>query len=205
MAARLRPDTTMMHLSLCDVVREEYALDQTEELDAFLARVERSAFRMARHYTGDEHEALDLVQDAMLRFVKRYAATPSEQWRPLFYRVLRNRMHDWHRRSRVRRRVMAWWPGDASADDAAAVEALPGPATEKPDRQVQSAAALVALEAALKALPARQREVFLLRALDGMDVADTARAMGVGVGSVKTHYHRAVLRLRGLLGEHWHE
>lgn len=199
----------MMHLTPCDMASEECALDSTADLDAFLAGVERSAFRMARQYTGDDDEALDLVQDAMLRFVRHYAGHPSDQWRPLFYRVLRNRLHDWHRRARVRRRLLAWWPGSGVAgqagDDGAVVDALPGPASEKPDRQAQSEAALIALEAALRRLPARQREVFLLRSLDGMDVADTARAMGVSIGSVKTHYHRAVQRLRELLGDHWHD
>lgn len=198
-----------MHLGLCDMASEECALQPTADLDGFLADVERSAFRIARHYTGDEDEALDLVQDAMLRFVRRYAATSSEQWRPLFFSVLRNRLHDWHRRTRVRRRVLVWWPGGRSAADDTVVETsvdlFPGPATETPDRQVQSSAALAALETALATLPARQREVFLLRSLDGMDVADTARAMGVSVGSVKTHYHRAVQRLRVLLGDHWHD
>ncbi len=195
----------MMHLSLCAMPSEERSLQQTADLDAFLAGVERSAFRMARHYTHDEDEALDLVQDAMLRFVQRYAGHPSEQWRPLFFSVLRNRLHDWHRRTRVRRHVLAWWPGGGAADEGPAVELFPGPASEQPDRQVQSSAALTALEAALERLPARQREVFLLRSLDGMDVADTARAMGVSAGSVKTHYHRAVQRLRVLLGDHWHD
>ena len=182
---------------------EELALDSTVELEAFLAAVERSALRIARHYTGDEDEALDLVQDAMIRLANRYAGEPPESWRALFFGILRNRLHDWHRRTRVRRRLLAWWPGGEPEE--APLESLPGPEALQPEREAESAAAMVALETALRQLPDRQREVFLLRSVDGMDVADTARAMGVSSGSVKTHYHRAVQRLRELLGDHWHD
>jgi RNA polymerase sigma-70 factor, ECF subfamily len=182
---------------------EELSLDPTAELEAFLAGVERAALRIARHYTGDHDEALDLVQDAMIRLARRYAGEPPETWRALFFGILRNRLHDWHRRTRVRRRLLAWWPGGEPEE--APLESLPGPDALQPEREVASAAAMAALDSALRQLPDRQREAFLLRTVDGMDVADTARAMGVSAGSVKTHYHRAVQRLRALLGDHWHD
>lgn len=182
---------------------KEHALDASAELEAFLAAVERQAFRIARHYTGDDDDAVDVVQDAMIRLVRRYAGREPEQWRPLFFGILRNRLHDWSRRERVRRRILAWWPGHEP--EGQGLDQLPGPTAEQPDGLLQSGEAMQALEAALRQLPPRQREVFLLRSVDGMDVADTAMAMGVSDGSVKTHYHRAVQRLRALLGDHWNE
>lgn len=193
----------MMQSAIAARAAEDPTLDSTAELEAFLAGVERSALRIARHYTGDEDEALDLVQDAMLRLARRYAGAAPEDWRALFFGILRNRLHDWHRRTRVRRRLLAWLPGGEPEE--APLESLPGPGEQQPERELESAATLAALEAALRQLPDRQREVFLLRSVDGMDIAETARAMGVSAGSVKTHYHRAVQRLRDLLGEHWHD
>ncbi len=193
----------MMPATFTPVLRKEHALHASAELEAFLATVERQAFRIARHYTGDDDEAVDVVQDAMIRLVRRYAGRESTQWRPLFFGILRNRLHDWSRRERVRRRILAWWPGHEP--EGQGLEQVPAPASAQPDGLAQSDQAIQALEAALRELPPRQREVFLLRSVDGMDVADTALALGVTAGSVKTHYHRAVTRLRTLLGDHWDE
>lgn len=171
-------------------------------LDAFLASIERQAYRFALHYTRDRDDALDLVQDAMLRLARRYAERPDDEYAPLFFGILRNRVRDWQRREIVRSRVFFWRSRGDSAD-ADPVDIAPGPASATPEHRTRSAAAMVALDAALTELPTRQREVFLMRTLDGMDVQSTAAALGIGEGSVKTHHSRAVHRLRKILGEHW--
>jgi len=178
--------------------------DPGDELNAFLASIERQAYRLARHYTRDGEEACDLVQEAMLRLAQHYAGRAPEEWPPLFFRILRNRIRDWQRREILRARIFFWQRPRSEDDDEPAdpIERAVDPMGATPERDSVADAAMGALDTALQALPARQREVFLLRTLDGMDVQAAAAAMGVSEGSVKTHYSRAVHRLREMLGEH---
>ena len=90
---------------------EEPILEQARALDRFLASIEKRAFRMARIALRHDDDALDSVQDAMLQLARRYGRRPSEEWRPLFYRILQNRIRDCQRRRRVQARIMAWLPG----------------------------------------------------------------------------------------------
>jgi RNA polymerase sigma-70 factor, ECF subfamily len=176
----------------------------TRALNGFLAEIERRAYRMAQVALGHDEDALDAVQDAMIQLARRYADRPPQEWRPLFYRILENRIRDVRRRRVVRGRVMAWLPwnsgdGDDTPDPVAlAPDPAPGPGAAAEGDEM-----MVALQAAVQRLPARQREAFLLRNLEGLDVAETAAAMGCTDGSVKTHYSRAVQSLREQLGEFW--
>ena len=188
--------------------RDMDLLDSTQQhtrsLEGFLATVERKAFRIAQIALRHEDDALDAVQDAMLRLVRNYATRPAAEWAPLFYRILENCVRDTQRRRTVRGRVLSWlpWAGRGAEDDLAdPLEQAPDPAPS-PELRVQAGEALVALETALGALPARQRQAFLLRNFEGLDVEATARAMGCSAGSVKTHYFRALQALRAQLGEH---
>lgn len=185
--------------------REEAVLEERAALERFLASVERRALRMARVAVRDQDDALDIVQDAMLRLARHYARAPEAQWPLLFFRILRNRILDHQRRGSVRRRVLALIPWSREGEDDAEdpITTAPGPVSDDPEARVALGDAMGALEQALGELPARQQEAFLLRALEGLDVAATAAVMGCSEGSVKTHYSRAVHTLRGRLGEHW--
>jgi RNA polymerase sigma-70 factor, ECF subfamily len=178
-------------------------LDRTDELDRFLAGIERRALRFAELATRDRDEALDLVQDAMTALVRQYAARPPAEWPPLFHRILHNRIRDWARRRSLRDRFRAWLgrreTGDESTSDP--IEELPDAAQAGPAALAERAADGARIEAALLALPLRQRQAFLLRAWEGLDVAETARAMRCSQGSVKTHYSRAIQSLRVRLGD----
>jgi len=180
----------------------ENTLEQFADLDGFLKRVEASAFRIAMVSVRDRDEALDIVQDAMMRLATHYAGRPNTEWRPLFYRILKNRIRDWGRRRAVSQRVMSFFSGQ-NGEDSDPIVAAPGPASDDPLAQTEGDEAMAALEEALRLLSTRQREVFMLRNFENLDVAGTARVMGVSDGSVKTHYSRAVARLRELLGEDW--
>jgi len=175
-------------------------------LNEFLASVELKAFRIAQITLRHEDDACDVVQDAMLQLARAYAERPAEEWKPLFYRILENRIRDVQRRRMVRNRVIAWLPfrRDAEEDDDLPdpIERAPSPVAG-PVKQIQVDETMQALEAALQELPARQRQAFLLRTMEGMDVAETAAAMGCSEGSVKTHYFRAVNALRARLGDFW--
>jgi RNA polymerase sigma-70 factor (ECF subfamily) len=174
------------------------------ELEVFLASVERRAFRIAQIALRHEQDSLDVVQEAMLRLAKNYSARPAGEWKPLFYRILTNCVRDAQRRRRTRGRVFTFLAGrgDDEGPEEDPIEQAPDGALLPPER-LQADGALEALEQALRTLPGRQRECFLLRALEGLDVAGTARAMGCSEGSVKTHYFRALQALRLQLGEHW--
>lgn len=179
-------------------------LQRERQLNQFLAEVERRALRFAEIAVRDRDEALDLVQDAMIKLARKYVDKPTHEWAPLFYRILQNGVRDWHRRQMVRNRVMVWFGGAAGGDDDYDVVAqAPDPAGRTPERDLQSHEAMRGLEAAIHKLPPRQREAFMLRTFEGLDVAGTATAMGCSQGSVKTHYFRAIHSLREQLGEHW--
>ena len=184
---------------------EEAVLEYTRELEKFLADIERRAFRIAQVALRDPDDALDVVQDAMLKLARNYASRPSSEWRPLFYRILENGVRDLQRRRSVRKRFMAWLPGVKEDPDNEAQDPLDNVADAAPaiPEMLMQGQAMQQLELSLRALPARQREAFMLRNFEGLDVAQTATAMGCSEGSVKTHYSRAVHTLREQLGEVW--
>jgi len=189
--------------SISDDSTGNQALQRQTELNRFLAEVERRALRIAEIAVRDRDEALDLVQDAMIKLARHYGQHSGDQWAPLFYRILQNGVRDWHRRRAVQSRVMAWFGrGKAPDGEYDPIAAAPDPARREPDRELENAQAMATLETAIRGLPARQREAFMLRTFEGLDVAGTATAMGCSEGSVKTHYSRAVHALREELGEH---
>lgn len=180
------------------------ALQSERQFNEFLAEVERRALRMAEIAIRDRDEALDLVQDAMIKLAQKYAGRPNAEWAPLFFRILQNGIRDWHRRQKVRNRVMVWFGRSKSGDDEYDVIAsAPDPAGRAPVDQLQTQEAMQHLELAIQNLPGRQREAFMLRTFEGLSVASAATAMGCSEGSVKTHHFRAVHSLRAALGEHW--
>jgi RNA polymerase sigma-70 factor (ECF subfamily) len=178
--------------------RVDAANTDDSAIDQFLKVVERRALRMAEMATSSRDDALDLVQDAMFGFVRHYTDKPAADWAPLFYRVLDSRINDWHRRKQVRGRWLAAWvkPADDEIDEIAQA-----PDTVEPGPLLRLAGneASRALDEALKKLPTRQRQAFLLRVWEGFDVATTANVMRCGEGSVKTHLSRALMALRRAL------
>ena len=182
-------------------------LASTQELSAFLAEVERRAFKQAMFAVRDEHTALDVVQDAMLKLAEKYAQKPAAELPMLFQRILQNTIHDHFRRQKVRSTwttvLSALGKGDEKDEDFDPLETLPARsdsnAPTDPAEQLGQAQVVGAIEQALSRLPARQREAFLLRYWEELDVAETAAAMGCSEGSVKTHCSRAVAALAVIL------
>ncbi len=172
----------------------------------FLAEVERRAFKHAIYAVRDEAAALDIVQEAMLKLAEKYHARPLEEFGPLFQRILQNAIRDHFRRNKIR----SWWTPLVSSlknsdedDDSDLLESLEGAPdgqiSHNPENRLSQKQIMGEIEAALKNLPARQREAFLLRYWEELDVAETAAAMGCSEGSVKTHCSRAVHKLSALL------
>ena len=180
----------------------EAARPAAVSIEAFLASVERRAWRVAEIALRDPDEALDAVQDAMLRLVRHYSGKPAEEWPPLFWGILRRRITDLQRRRAVRNRILVW-TGRAVTDDDEELPAWEAPDLgPDPARALASRQAFAAMSAAIRALPRRQQQAFMLRVLEGLDAADTAKAMGCSDGSVKTHLSRAMDALRTQL-EDW--
>jgi RNA polymerase sigma-70 factor (ECF subfamily) len=188
--------------------RDGRALATPQQLSAFLADVERRAFKHAMFAVRDEDAALDIVQDAMLKLAEKYADRPPEELPLVFQRILQNAIHDHFRRGKVRSAwtvlLSALGGGKEDRDDEfdplEAIAAEPESGTPvNPADQLQQKQVMAAIEDALAKLPARQREAFLLRYWEEFDVAETASVMGCSQGSVKTHCSRAVAALSAAL------
>ena len=154
-------------------------------LDVFLAGIGARAFRFAETGLRQREDALDAVQDAMMKMLA-YRERPAAEWTPLFWSILRRRIIDLQRRRNFRLR---FWVATEDHDEDASIDwadESAGPADRFEQRQTWAR-----LSAGLRALPARQREAFTLRVLEELDVATTAKAMGCSEGSVKTHLSRA--------------
>jgi len=186
-------------------LRQEHTLGSRNELSAFLASVERRAFKQAMFAVRNEETALDIVQDAMLRLAEKYGDRPPEEWPMLFQRILQNAIRDSYRRSKVRSiwttLLSSLSPGDDEDSDPletfAAENESEGLAT--PHRQLERSQLLGVIEKEIERLPPRQREAFLMRYWEEMDIAETAAAMGCTEGSVKTHCSRATHTLAAAL------
>ncbi|MBN4668183.1 RNA polymerase sigma factor [Pandoraea nosoerga] len=171
-----------------------------KELADFLAGIERRAFKQAVYAVRDEEAALDIVQDAMIRLAEKYGDKPSADLPLLFTRILQNTIHDYFRRQKVRNTWVTLFsnlagPADDERDDFDPLETLLGEdgsvQTESSEDAVSRTEILTVIETEIQKLPARQREAFLMRYWEDMDVAETAATMGCSEGSVKTHCSRA--------------
>jgi len=176
-----------------DIAADEAAIRLPATLDEFLAGVERRAFRMAELALGHREDAMDVVQETMIKLLQ-YRDKPAAEWSPLFWSILRRQLTDKHRRNAVKKRVLQFF-GKSDDQDEDPIEALPDH-NEDPLRRLTDDSSWQALGKAVRALPSRQRECFLLRELQGLSVLETAAAMGCSDGSVKTHLSRAMSALR---------
>ena len=181
-------------------------LATSKELSDFLAEVERRAYKQALFAVRDDHLALDVVQDAMLKLAEKYGGRPATELPLLFQRILQNTIRDFYRRQKVR----ALWTlpisslfGSEAEDESDPLETLEvaddSKFSEPPAAQAERSQVLALIEKALERLPARQRQAFVLRYWEELDVAAAAKIMGCSQGSVKTHCSRATRALAVML------
>ncbi|HZW24776.1 MAG TPA: RNA polymerase sigma factor [Gallionella sp.] len=176
------------------------------ELSQFLVNAERRAYKQALFAVRDEHVALDVVQDAMIKLAEKYGDKPVGELPLLFQRILQNTIRDHYRRQKVRNTwttlLSSLMPknGEDESDPLETLADEDNPsAPPPPEAAFQQKQVIVRIERALERLPARQREAFLLRYWEGMDIAETAAVMGCTEGSVKTHCSRATHALAAAL------
>jgi RNA polymerase sigma-70 factor, ECF subfamily len=174
-------------------------LASDKELSDFLKSVEKRAFKRTAYAVRDDDAALDIVQDAMIRLAEKYVDRPAAELPLIFQRILSNATMDWFRRQKVRNAVVRNFShfesveADPDFDLLETLEAVEGSiAGESASDAVSRTQILLMIDAEVAELPARQREAFLLRYWEELDVAETAAAMGCSEGSVKTHCSRAV-------------
>jgi RNA polymerase sigma-70 factor (ECF subfamily) len=179
-----------------------------KELSDFLRSAEKRAFKRTAYAVRDEDAALDIVQDSMIRLAEKYADRPVAELPLIFSRILSNATMDWFRRQKVRQAAVQNFSDlegnseDGDFDLLEALEAVDGSwASQGPADRLSREQTLAIIEAAVSALPARQREAFLLRYWEELDTAETALVMGCTEGSVKTHCSRAVHALAKALAD----
>lgn len=175
-------------------------------IEEFLKFIERRAFHMARISTNNVDDAHDIVQDTMYKLVEKYADKAPADWKPLFYTILRSKTTDYYRRNAIRDKVFPWRkPNSNESDDylEPLINLSTSAGTDDPDSMLVRSERLQQLTSAIKQLPLRQQQAFMFRAWEGLSTLQTATAMGCTEGSVKTHYSRAMKRLRALLGDYY--
>lgn len=181
--------------------KEDVHLASRNELSEFLAGVERRAFKQALFAVRDAENALDIVQDSMLKLAEKYGTKPLSELPMLFQRILQNTIRDFYRRQKVRSLWVTLFsalsPGREEESDP--LETLESADTSKvkegPADRLEQYQVIELIEKALERLPQRQRQAFLLRYWEELDVAETATIMGCSAGSVKTHCSRATQAL----------
>ena len=171
------------------------------ELDRFLKDIEKRAFRMAQLATRSEADALDLVQDAMLKLVTKYGQKEAQEWRPLFFKILEHRILDWHRKEQLTKKLF-FWRKTANSEGEVMGNEPNFSQTEQVEHHFDPVELLSSEQmgqrflACIEQLPIQQQQCFLLRCWEGLSVEDTASAMGINENSVKSHYFRAIEKLK---------
>lgn len=183
--------------------RAHPVLATEQELSDFLKSVEKRAFKRSLYHVRNEESALDIVQDSMLKLAEHYGDKPAAELPMLFQRILSNSTLDWFRRQKTRNALFSNLSDfEGEGEDGAEFNLLENYSGPDGDALVESAESdterkqtLHSIEAEIQGLPTRQREAFLMRYWEEMDVAETAAAMGCTEGSVKTHCFRAIQAL----------
>lgn len=181
----------MESTKLCEV---EFA-----SIDDFLISVEKKGYRIALLAVGQHADAIDILQDAMLKLVTNYSEKPANEWKPLFYRILHNRITDWQRQQKLKN-MFFFWRQD-NEDEADIFDNISDEKALDPMQAIGKSALQQDVVAELEKLPLKQQQCFLLRTWEGMSVKETAVVMQCSEGSVKTHFFRAVQKLKSVLGD----
>ena len=179
-----------------------FVLASESELTEFLKSVEKRAFKRSVYHVRNEESALDIVQESMMKLAEHYGHKPVDELPMLFQRILSNCTLDWFRRQKVQNALfsnLSDFESSGDDDDFNLLETLDASSGNELGESAESltdrAQTLRSIETEIQQLPGRQREAFLMRYWEEMDVAETAAAMGCSQGSVKTHCSRAVAAL----------
>ncbi len=179
--------------------------EQLQQLESFFSGIEKRAYQIVFFALHNETESLDIVQDAMLKLIDKYASKPQQEWAALFHTILQNRIMDYHRKEQIKKQFFFWRKknnqGDSEHDEL--YDQTPDVENKTPEQSFAIEQLGTRAIKILKTMPVRQQQAFLLRAWEGYDTGETADIMGCSTGSVKTHFSRARKRLQQALGERY--
>jgi len=165
-------------------------------MDIFLQGIEKRAFRMAQLATRCEADALDIVQEAMIKLVSNYSNRAAEEWQPLFFKILENRILDWHRKQKVMKKLFFWRKPQHDLNDQGNSPIEQSTLDTNGEAQLISEQLGEHLLKCIVALPLKQQQCFILRSWEGLSSKATAEVMNINESSVKTHYSRAISKLK---------
>ena len=173
--------------------QEDTKLETKDKIDSFLKEVQVRAFRIAMISIKDKDESKDIVQDSMISLATKYSDRPPNELAPIFYRILFNRITDWHRKTIVRKRIVSFIGfSDSKADPIELAESE----NMDPMKLNESEEVSAIIQGSIDNLPSRQKQAFILRNFEGMSVRNVSKVMKCSEGSVKTHYFRAMQKLK---------
>ncbi len=177
------------------------ALKQRDSLNEFFSAEEQKAFSVVRLSCDNADDALDIIQDAMLKFVSHYAGKNPSDWKPLFYKIIYRKLTDYQRKRNFRSGIMRLFTSNPQQG----YDEIETIASSNPglDAMLEYTDAVGRLEQALAALPLRQQQAVIMRSWQGFNTQETADIMRLSTGSVKTHYSRGLAKLKQLLGDDW--
>lgn len=183
-----------------------FFMASTLELDTFLKEVSTRAFKQAWFAVKNEESAMDLVQESMMKLAEKYGDKPANELPMLFTRILQNTILDYHRRQKVRNTWVSLFSsfqkdGEEDYDVLESLDSQDDRRNESAQDEVQREQTMHLIEEAISNLPERQRQAFILRYWEEMDLAETAEVMGCSEGSVKTHCSRACKALAEVLAQ----
>ena len=170
-------------------------------IQAFLQSVETRAYKMAYMATKREEDALDLLQNAMMKLVEKYSDKPESELRPLFYAILQNQIKNWYRQQAQISKWFFWQMSDYDLEETEQEHTVQGIEEKTPEYMLQSGQEQEQLLQVLEQVPVKQQQCFLLRSWEGLSVKETAKIMGCSEGSVKTHMSRASQKLQQVLSQ----
>jgi RNA polymerase sigma-70 factor (ECF subfamily) len=168
------------------------SMDLNDQLNQFIISHEKKAYSIAFMSLRHQEDALDVIQDVMIKFVVKYKNKNKDLWAPLFYRMLHNRITDIHRANTKKKKYFIFF--DKSEDDI--FENITDTSELAILDQIDNAMKIENLQEVLNSLPVRQLQAFVCRIWEGLSVAQTAKSMKCSQGSVKTHLFRALKHIR---------
>ncbi len=179
---------------------QDVPLSLEKRLQLFMQEISgRALVMMENACHGQQDVAMDLVQEAFISLHQNYADKATDEWYPLFYTILNNKLLDWRRKEARRSQRFGWLRLNPFPNEDDQEFDFPDQNQIEPSDLLDQEVTAEEIHAAIQALPVRQQQAFMLRAWEGFDTATTAKIMDCSEGSVKTHYHRAIQSLKATL------